>query len=178
MLRVDLRELRRRGKLPLQGTISGDDPLWGEIDFSFVGDVEVDLTAEMSASEQVVVQGRVRAEILRPCRRCLAEARELLDLPLYIVWGERVEFNEGEEEWEGSDDELRVIDPGVVELEVDQAVREEFLLATSPYSLCRPDCRGLCPVCGVDRNVEKCDCDLSKSETRWEGLRALLDDSG
>jgi uncharacterized protein len=39
--------------------------------------------------------------------------------------------------------------------------------------VCRPDCAGLCPVCGIDRNVEQCGCDTSRSDDRWSALDDL-----
>jgi uncharacterized protein len=176
MLTVDLSELRRRGNLTLRGTIAGDDPAWGEREFTFSDDVEAELMAEELSGEQVIVQGRVQAQVSHPCRRCLEEVREVLDLPVHLVWSppsERFDEDEG-----GEDDELRVLDPRSSVLDVEPAIREEVLLAVSRFPLCKLDCRGLCPVCGVDRNVEECGCDLARSDDRWDDLRALSDDSG
>jgi len=178
MLTVDLSELRRRGSLPLRGTIAGNDPLWGEVEFVFSGDVEVDLSVGELPSEQILVHGRVRAEISHPCRRCLEEVREVVDLPVNLVWAPpNEESREGEDEGE-EDDELRVLDPRSSVIEVEAAIREEVLLAVSRFPLCRDDCRGLCPVCGVDRNVKECGCDLADSDARWDGLRGFSVDSG
>jgi uncharacterized protein len=179
MLTVDLSELRRKGRLRLRGAIAGDDPLWGETEFAFSGDVTVDLTAEELAGEQVIVHGKVQAEVTHPCSRCLEEAREAVDLPVQLVWAPRAERDGGVEGEEGDkDDDLRVLDSRAAQLDVEPAIREEVLLAVSRFPLCRADCRGLCPVCGVNRNVEECGCDLASSDARWGGLRALSDDSG
>ena len=34
-------------------------------------------------------------------------------------------------------------------------------------------CAGLCPNCGVDRNVESCSCETESSDPRWDALREL-----
>ena len=39
--------------------------------------------------------------------------------------------------------------------------------------LCRPDCRGLCPVCGVDLNQQSCSCGKDDIDPRWEKLKNL-----
>ena len=56
--------------------------------------------------------------------------------------------------------ECVVIGAGVVGLAVARALamagREVLLLELPMAPLCRDDCRGLCPVCGADRNVEIC----------------------
>jgi uncharacterized protein len=41
-------------------------------------------------------------------------------------------------------------------LELSEAAREALLLEVPMAPRCREDCRGLCPVCGADRNVEPC----------------------
>ena len=56
-----------------------------------------------------------------------------------------------------------VIDPDAFiiedgQLDLTPLVRETALLALDDERLCRPDCAGLCPTCGVDRNLERCDC--------------------
>ena len=41
---------------------------------------------------------------------------------------------------------------------IDQDVRDEIILEHPIRILCRPDCRGLCPFCGANLNVESCSC--------------------
>jgi len=50
------------------------------------------------------------------------------------------------------------------------------LLAVDELRLCRPDCPGLCPVCGRDVSVEPCDCDATLVDERWSVLDQLRDD--
>lgn len=178
MLTVDLSELRRRGSIPLRGTISGDHPIWGELEFELPDGVEVDLSAQEAAGEQVIVRGTIRADVSHPCRRCLEEVRESVQFPVFLVWAANAGLAEGEDGEDPGDDEVRLLDPRAAVLDVAPAVREEVLLGVPAFPLCRADCRGLCPVCGVDRNVESCSCDLSKSDDRWAGLRSLSDDPG
>ena len=52
-------------------------------------------------------------------------------------------------------------------------VREEVLLGVPDAPLCRPDCAGLCPTCGADRNVGPCDCDTAVRDERWAALDQL-----
>jgi uncharacterized protein len=39
--------------------------------------------------------------------------------------------------------------------------------------LCRDDCAGICPVCGIDRNAGTCDCDTTVRDDRWAALDGL-----
>lgn len=56
-------------------------------------------------------------------------------------------------------------------------LREEVILATPQAPLCRPDCRGLCPQCGLDLN-EKPHEHPPETDERWSELRALRDLAG
>jgi uncharacterized protein len=53
-------------------------------------------------------------------------------------------------------------------------LREELILATPQAPLCRPDCAGLCPTCGEDRNVRPHDHDEAV-DARWSALQQLKD---
>lgn len=44
-------------------------------------------------------------------------------------------------------------------LDLAEVAMTDLRLSLPTKILCRPDCRGLCPVCGKNRNVEDCGCD-------------------
>jgi uncharacterized protein len=52
-------------------------------------------------------------------------------------------------------------------------LRSEMDLALPMKALCRPDCRGLCPVCGVNRNTASCSCEVRSTDPRLAPLEAL-----
>lgn len=60
------------------------------------------------------------------------------------------------------------------ELELDELMREVFLLEMDTKNLCSEDCKGLCPGCGVDLNVEPCRC-KREPDPRWAKLTQLLE---
>ena len=43
-------------------------------------------------------------------------------------------------------------------LDLGEMIREQLFLSVPLKRLCREDCRGLCPTCGVNRNRTPCDC--------------------
>lgn len=47
-------------------------------------------------------------------------------------------------------------------LDVTKAVKDEIVLQMPTLLLCKPDCKGLCPKCGVNRNSTECDCDTER----------------
>jgi len=62
-------------------------------------------------------------------------------------------------------------------LDLTEAIRQYREVATEMQPLCRPDCRGLCPICGADLNAGDCGCNAGAIDARWAGLAELLDES-
>ena len=59
-------------------------------------------------------------------------------------------------------------------LDLAEMLREQFYLALPMQPLCRPDCQGLCPSCGIDRNVETCQCKTEWVDPRLSVLKTLV----
>jgi uncharacterized protein len=60
-------------------------------------------------------------------------------------------------------------------IDLAEVMREQFYLAMPMKPLCKPDCQGLCPVCGGNRNRERCACRADWVDPRMEPLKKLLD---
>lgn len=58
---------------------------------------------------------------------------------------------------------------------LEEVLREQILLALPLRTVCREDCRGLCPRCGKNLNLEPCACPEPAADPRWEALRGLRD---
>jgi uncharacterized protein len=58
-------------------------------------------------------------------------------------------------------------------MDLEDSLLEQILLAVPIKSLCRFDCKGLCPTCGVNRNQQLCDCVQGKPDPRWAALGEL-----
>ena len=56
---------------------------------------------------------------------------------------------------------------------LEDAVREQVLLALPGRTLCREDCKGLCPQCGANRNTAPCNCEEQPVDRRWNALAGL-----
>jgi uncharacterized protein len=94
---------------------------------------------------------RFEAPLSGPCMRCLADAA-----PRVVV-----DAREVEQAGEAEEFHTPYFDAG--QLELADWVRDALVLAMPPRLLCREDCRGLCPVCGVDLNT------VDPEEHRHEG---------
>jgi uncharacterized protein len=62
-------------------------------------------------------------------------------------------------------------------VQLEDALKEQILLALPMRSLCRPDCKGLCPQCGQNRNLVQCGCPPQVADIRWAALEGLKDNS-
>ena len=56
---------------------------------------------------------------------------------------------------------------------LEDVVREQVLLSLPAKTLCSEDCKGLCPRCGQNRNLEACSCEAGPVDPRWEALAGL-----
>lgn len=170
MLRLDFARLAREGSVQVDARIPAEDPLWDGLDISFDGAVEVDLRATYAGSGELVVRGTVEASFRQECRRCLETVRGSLREELTMV------FVPSDTPGVEDDGDVRLLDDAAMELDLGGPVREELILAIDPYVVCRPECKGLCPRCGVNRNTEACSCKEEESDPRWDALRALKEE--
>ena len=58
---------------------------------------------------------------------------------------------------------------------LEDVVREQALLSLPSRTLCKPDCKGLCPRCGQNLNSANCSCDEAPADPRWNALAGLAD---
>jgi uncharacterized protein len=56
------------------------------------------------------------------------------------------------------------------EVELDAVLSEAAQLARPQKRVCSEDCKGLCAVCGGNRNRTDCDCDDTPTDPRWDAL--------
>jgi uncharacterized protein len=113
----------------------------------------------------VMASGTVEAPWTGECRRCggpvtgevRAEVRER-----YVAQSET-----------DVDDEAYPLADDVIDLE--PLARDAVLLELPLAPLCSPDCQGLCPHCGINRNEEACTCE-EPVDPRWSALDALRDE--
>jgi uncharacterized protein len=163
---LDLRRLGQEGTVEVTGELAPDSELWSESGLTFAEPVKVDLTARESGAGEVVATGTVSAVLSRSCRRCLKESTERIDIDVAMVWSDDVELR-------GDDGEIRPLPAGRDTIDLGEAVREELILAIPPFFECEPDCKGLCPRCGVNLNEQSCDCSTEERDPRWDALRKL-----
>ena len=149
------------------------------VDSLLLADTEINLTepAEVRgwirrSGREVELRGELHTTVEAGCGRCLKP----VELPVHAVFAERVvpavSWRDEEQHELGEEDlNLAVFDGETIQL--DDLVREEILLAIPSQVLCSPACKGLCAICGIDRNSESCQCEDTGADERWGKLREL-----
>jgi uncharacterized protein len=122
---------------------------------------------------RVHVRGRLDARLQVECARCLKPVQIPVDsrFKLEYVTAEDYLAQQAVELTE-EDLDLSVFDGEVID--IDELVTEELLLAVPDHVLCNDNCKGICPVCGVDQNSVDCECQTAEVDPRWVGLKELV----
>jgi uncharacterized protein len=128
------------------------------------GPVEVEGDVE-GIREGVIVHADVRAHVTSECSRCLTPVDGLIEVEVREVFEDSATLDAGTE------GEIYPLHQD--ELDLEPMVRDAVLPELPAVPLCRPDCAGLCPVCGENRNETACDCTLEEADPRWSALREL-----
>jgi uncharacterized protein len=129
----------------------------------------VALEVEPDGSD-VFVRGRLAATMPQTCSRCLEDFAARIDAPVDV---RLVPKPAGADSVELGADDLDTDFYENDELDVTRVVANEATLALPMKPLCREDCRGLCRVCGANRNVAPCTCDTRPPDPRLAALRDL-----
>jgi uncharacterized protein len=169
-------------KIPLEGLEVDADldeeaaHLEGEESFILVGG-RLRCRLERGDDDSVHVRGHLSARLGLECGRCLEPFDSTLEQELELFYLRHVPDQvEEEDEVELSDRDMVVAYYRHDRLDLGEVVREQLLLAVPFKRVCSPDCKGLCPACGVNRNAVACACRIEEPEDpRLAPLRKLFD---
>jgi uncharacterized protein len=129
----------------------------------------------LRVGETVSVSGTLDCRMRLQCSRCL----EWFGLPLDVRLA--TDFNPAAIEPQPSPGQEKELAPDELEryfyrdeeVLLDEYIREQVLLALPMVPVCRPDCAGLCPHCGINRNTSRCDCPAAPEELSALGRQLL-----
>jgi uncharacterized protein len=114
----------------------------------------------------ILLQANLKAQVNLECVRCLTEfqydfAFEFTEL---YAFSQRYVTDSG----------LLMPETGMIDL---APLLREYILLEIPISpLCRPDCKGLCPICGNNLNESMCNHGDDSGDPRLSPLKSLLDE--
>jgi uncharacterized protein len=129
-------------------------------------DLELDLMLT-SVSEGVYVSGTIRGSLTGECGRCLDEITE----PFEVHLAELFAYADSTTEETTDEDEVGRMQGDLLDLE--PTLRDAVVLTLPPNPVCRPDCPGLCPECGVRLADLPADHSHEVVDPRWAALQNL-----
>jgi uncharacterized protein len=126
---------------------------------------------------EVRVKGQIQADLETECDRCLGRASFHLDVPFDLFYRPlKAEAGEAEAAIDEGEAEMGFYElPG---LQLEEIVREQVLLQLPMQRICSDACKGICPICGSNRNEQDCRCEPPSGERqvgdpRWMALKDL-----
>ncbi|MFI6131848.1 YceD family protein [Micromonospora sp. NPDC051141] len=129
-------------------------------------DLDLDLRLQ-SVSEGVLVSGTVAGPVKGECGRCLRE----IDDSVVVNVQELYAYEDSTTDETTDEDEVGRMQGDLIDLE--PALRDAVVLALPTNPLCREDCPGLCPDCGVHWDDLPADHSHQQVDPRWAGLSQL-----
>ena len=138
-------------------------------EFQQVGPLNLEAVAELVGSE-INIRGKLSTRLGLCCDRCLASVELPIDGQFDLFYRPLATIAV-EEEVEIPKDELEVGFYPESGIALDDVVTEQVFLAIPMKVLCQPNCLGLCPTCGVNRNLEECQCPAPPAESPFSLLR-------
>lgn len=124
----------------------------------------------MRVVQGVWVSGSLEATARCTCSRCLQEVPLSVQFQLDDIYFSLVDVTTGTPLHlpDEADPGFTIDDHHV--LDITEAVRQSTILALPMKPLCRADCAGICPDCGVNRNEVDCSCKSIGIDPRWAPL--------
>jgi uncharacterized protein len=138
--------------------INLEEPFFG----NFLADIELSKIVN-----QIIIKADLDVNAHFECDRCSNDFDTKLDGNFKIVYflGNKPDGDEN--------DNLVYLPITADRIEIGKDLRDFALLSIPMKKICREDCKGLCFICGKDLNEGECDCDKSKTDSRWLPLMEL-----
>jgi uncharacterized protein len=122
---------------------------------------------------EIRVKGRLDVVMESECDRCLELAKVPLSGEFDLFYQPEPEDAKPGDEVEIGDGESQVGFYQGEGLELEDVLREQVLLMLPMQRICSEDCKGICPVCGQNRNLAACGCTVKPGDDRWAALKKL-----
>lgn len=141
------------------------------------GSVTATLFLAKKGENKVEIRGRLVAEVLLVCDRCLSEFIHKIDAPIQLI----LDAGEAEIHWrvqdlEGTKADIDTVLLDAPKIDLGEILREQVFLALPEKQLCSESCAGLCRKCGTNLNKDSCSCTLEVRNSPFAVLARLKKD--
>jgi uncharacterized protein len=149
-MKINVKRIPADGE-ELEGSVPATILEMEDADVQFTGEIEYRLHAQIQ-NQAVLVTGKLRTPATLRCSRCLQSFVQPLEVGQFVFHRELT---------------------GEDFVDLTENLREDIILELPQRALCRPDCKGLCPVCGKDLNESACRCNPATGDLRWHALENI-----
>lgn len=124
--------------------------------------------------EGVLAMGEATMSLMRTCSRCLELGEATVTVEIEEEFYPSIDIRTGRPMSMEHDDEPELLIDERHILDLTEVLRQYAIAETLEPSYCSPDCKGLCPICGANRNLESCTCETHQVDPRLAVLAQLL----
>jgi uncharacterized protein len=167
-MRVDLTKLEN-SRISFDFVLKPSDIDLDDEEINLIDEIKVrgNLTKGIAQTD---VEGGISTKIEIECSRCLKKTESDLDIDFKAGFVAPENYTEQvEKELDLTELEVSIIENEEINLK--ELVREQILLSVPAQFFCREDCKGLCDVCGADKNLIDCKCEEKEFDPRWSALK-------
>lgn len=151
----DLKEIGGRKQVSLELEFHDLEFVNREIEIEDPIKLELEI---FNTSDSFVVKGKLKAELILSCSRCLQKYSSPVELDI-------------------SEDVLKSEMEDEEELYLDEIVVDNIILSLPMKPLCSDDCKGICPNCGQNLNEGECDCEVEVLDPRLAKLKDFYNEN-
>lgn len=144
---------------------AGRDEFLADMGGRFLCPIKVELRVD-NTGRILAGHGKIHTVLELPCSRCLEKISFPLDVDLFLNMIESCYKNDYD-----PDEDFIFFEED--EVDIWPYVEATIFVNIPMIPLCKPDCRGLCPLCGINRNNGECHCEQEEIDPRWEKLKKL-----
>ena len=140
---------------------------------SLLAPLDVTLDLEKHSDVEIYVNGFFSARAAFECSRCLVSFSRPVEGAFHLIYHALPTTRAGREVFLQPDEPDFLVYSGD-QINLEDEIRSQFLLALPMRPVCGDACRGLCPNCGVNLNQAGCRCVTRADDARWAPLKTLL----
>ena len=131
----------------------------------------------LKTTRSIWVSASFTSDVVDQCDRCLAPFSQSVHMDIEEEYFPALDpATGGRSQPENADDDTLYIDENQM-LDLTPMVQEYASLDLPMKPLCKSDCAGLCPNCGVNLNDSVCQCDTALRDPRWGALLDMVGNS-
>jgi len=158
-------------------SLKTDKPVsyWGQI-YTLTSPLEVSVKV-FRAEGRLLADIAVKGSVSVPCARCLEPAETTVSGELRYLFSLRPDelVNKEHDGSPDGDEDVILLDSWEDEIDLSPQIWEVMITSLPMKTLCNPDCKGLCPICGTNLNKSTCSCKIDTGDPRLEKLRSFIE---